>query len=577
MVLGASDPGRVRARRFRLPVYRRSDFTSDLVAACITAILLVPQAIAFALLAGLPPEAGLYASILPPLAYALLGTSRMLSVGPVSVAAIMVASALSAPEVEARGDDLSSALVLAMESGLILLAMAALKMGTLINFVSHPVLTGFTSGAAVLIIANQLPGLLGLESPPRLIGSAAMACLAGYAQGVNGVSAAIGLAAIGWLWWSNQPLSRWLVRRGLQPAGVAALTKSGPLLVVAVSTLAVSGLGLEASSEVLTVGAVPAGLPQPSLGFLSADTWALLLPPAVFISLIGYVESVAIAKVTARLRRQRIDANRELAALGAANMAAAFAGGMPVAGGFSRTMVNFSAGAQTQMAGVMTAGLVAVAACYFTPWFAHIPKATLAAIILVAILPLLRLKALLHTFRFDRADGAAQAATFAGVLGLGLEAGLGLGIVLTLLGHLWRTSKPHIAVVGRVPGTEHFRNIRRHQVETWPGLLLVRVDESLSFANAGFVEEFIGAALARRPEVQHVVLIATSINHVDATALEALESLALDLRRAGVTLHLSEVKGPVLDALKRSDLIERLAPGRVYFRTEEAVRELADL
>ena len=554
--------------------YTSRDFSSDLFAGLITAILLVPQGIAFALLAGLPPQAGLYASILPPTVYAVLGTSRTLSVGPVSVAAIMVASALSAPELQGHGDYVGNALVLALESGLILLAMALFKMGALVNFVSHPVLTGFTSGAAVLIILSQMRGLLGIARWPCTLSWQDTACLLTSARAVNPASLSLGLLSLGLLVLFGKPLNNLLNYLKFSKTAATAVSKAGPLAAVGLSALAVVLFSLERTADVATVGVVPAGMPHLDLAFLRLDTWRLLLPAALFIALIAYVESVAVAKVLANLRRQRIDANLELAALGAANLAAAVSGGLPVAGGFSRTMVNFTAGARTPMAAVITAGFLALAVSWLTACFAPIPKAALAAIILVAIAPLVKFKNILETWRYDRGDGIAEAATFLGVLILGIEPGLALGIVVTLLSYLWYTSKPHIAVVGRVRGTEHFRNVLRHEVETWPELLLIRVDENLNFANTAHIEDFISAELPRHPEAKHLVLIGASISHVDATALESLQKQSESLRAHGLTLHLAEIKGPVMDGIKRTDFLERLKPGQVFFRTEDAVEEL---
>lgn len=556
--------------------YGSDVFARDLIAGTITAILLVPQGIAYALLAGMPPQAGLYASILPPLIYALIGTSRVMAVGPVSVAAIMVASALSAPEIQGQGNYLSNALVLALESGLILLTMASLRMGTLVNFISHPVLTGFTGGAAILIIGSQVPALLGLPKFACANSPDFVRCAFRYLGESNLVSAALGFACLILLLLFNGPVPAWLIRIKLSPAWVTAITKTGPLLVVILATLTVSGFALDQDYRVLTVGKVPSGLPQIDFRFLGADTWVLLLPSALFISLVAYVESVAIAKYVANLRRQRIDPNRELIALGLANILASVSSSMPVAGGFSRTMVNFAAGAQTQIASIITAALLAFSVMFFTPWFALIPKTTLAAIILLAIAPLIKFKAMAHILLLDRNDGIAAFATLSGVLLLGIEAGLSLGIVLTLLGYLWRTSRPHIAVVGRVPYTEHFRNVLRHAVETWPHLLLIRVDENLTFANSAFVEDFITAELVRRPKVRHIVLIATAISYVDTTAREMLENLSASLRASGITLHLSEVKGPVMDELERGLLLQQIRPGRVFFRTSEAIEALAE-
>jgi SulP family sulfate permease len=555
-----------------LRTYDRHILKDDLFAGVLTAIILVPQGIAYSIVAGLPPESGLYASILPPVLYALLGTSHTLSVGPVSIAAIMIASALNAPEISALGHPAQSALILAAESGLIMILMALLRMGGLVNFISHPVLNGFTSGASILIIVSQLPHILGLKTPSCATDAA---CYLVYIRNASLPTLALSTAAMALLIFFGKPLTSLLKKTGLNPSWITALNKCGPLLTVILSTIAISHLPGLVQQKIAVVGSIPSGFPAMSLDFFIREKWQGLLPFSAFIALIAYVESVAIAKVTANLRGERIVPNNELIALGSANLAASVSGGMPVAGGFSRTMVNFSAGARTQMAMLIAAGILALSVMFFTPWFENIPKAALAAIILVAIIPLLRLKNIIDTWRYDQGDGLAQLATLSGVLILGIEEGIALGILLTIISYLRKTSHPHIAVVGRIRGTEHYRNIKRHPVETWHHLLLLRIDDNITFANVNFIEDFINDELGLKPGIKHIVLIFNSVSDVDATALEVLENLNRDLQASHITLHLSEAKGPVLDKLEKTEFFRHLTPGKVYFRTQDAVNELA--
>lgn len=554
-----------------LKTYTRQNLNDDLFAGIITAILLVPQGIAYAILAGLPPQLGLYASILPPIIYVLFGTSRTLSVGPVSIAAIMIANALATPEISVLGNPVQSALVLSAESGLVMLLMAILRTGGLVNFISHPVLTGFTSGAAILIIGSQLSQLFGLK---KSFCGFDLVCYGDYFQTFNSATLLIGLMTLGLLILFGKPLPALLKKMGLQPSSVTAISKCGPLLTVILAALAVRYFKLAEQQGVAVVGQIPSGFAGFSLDFLNVEKWQLLLPYSVFIALIAYVESIAIAKVTAHLRGEKIAPNQELIALGIANMAAAVSGGMPVAGGFSRTMVNFYAGARTQIAMLIAAGMLALVVIFFSSWFENIPKAALAAIILVAIMPLVRLDNIVHTWRYDRGDGIAEVITLLGVLVLGIEEGITLGIILTILSHLRKTSQPHIAVVGRIPDTEHYRNIERHAVQTWKHLLLLRIDESITFANINYIEEFIEAQLRRQPAIKHIILIFTSVSDIDTTALEVLENLNHTLQASHITLHLSETKGPVLDKLEKTDFLRKLTPGKVFFRTEDAVKEL---
>ncbi len=552
--------------------YTREDFHGDLTAGIVTAILLVPQGMAFALLAGLPAQIGLYVSILPPLIYALFGTSRTLAVGPVSVAAIMVAHALS--DLPAGTDPLMAAVGLALLSGAALLAMGVARMGVVANFLSHPVLSGFTTAAAILIIANQLSPLTGIEWPENPAWQTLPSQLAQATADAPGATVVIGLGAVGWLLFAGMPMARALQRAGVSQHRALIVTRAAPLLAVIAGVAVVSAGNLDTSASVAVVGRIPHGLPSITIGPVPMSLLIDLLPAAFLIGLVGYVESVSIAKLLAGRHRQRIDANQEMIALGAANVAAGLSGGMPVAGGFSRTMVNYAAGARTQLAAIITAALVGLVALFFTPALASVPKAVLAAIIIVAVSRLVDLKGAAAVWRYDRVDGAVLGLTVAGVLGLGIEPGLAIGIIASLTSFVLRAARPHVAVLGRIRGSEHFRNIKRHEVQTWPHVLFLRVDENLSFANASFLETCLMTELATRAEVRHIVLVMSSVNAIDSTALETLERAARSACEAGATVHLSDVKGPVMDRLKLTGLLEALAPGRVFLSAHLAAEEL---
>ncbi|MGJ8667902.1 MAG: SulP family inorganic anion transporter [Oceanococcus sp.] len=552
---------------------RRSDWIDDILAGGITAVLLIPQGMAYALLAGLPAQMGLYASIIPPLVYAFLGSSRVLAVGPVAVAALMVATALSG---YASGDPelyLTGALVLALEIGLILLLLGLAGMGSMVGFISHPVLSGFTSGAALLIILSQLEHLSGLT-----LASVGDAPIWGQLlQGdwhIEPLTIAIGISAVLVLLLANQPLRLLLRRMGVSERSAALVSRCMPLLVVVGGVVLVTQLGVSERAGLAVVGAIPAGLPLPGWGFLSAPGWLELFPSALLIALVGYVESISVAKALAARRRQRLDANQELIALGAANTAAAIFGGMPVAGGFSRSVVNFEAGARTQFAAIVSAALVAMVALFLSGWFAYLPKAVLAGIIVVAVAKLVDLPAAWRVWSYDKADGAALLVTLICVLGAGLEFGLLTGIALSLGLYLWRTSRPHMAVIGRVPGTEHYRNISRHSVETHGHTLLLRIDENLYFANVDAVDAYAMEHVAEARDAHYLVLVLSAVSYIDSSALEMLESLEQNLLAAGVELHLAEVKGPVMDRLNSSALMRALGKHRVHLTTFAAEQQL---
>lgn len=553
------------------PTYSRSEAQSDLVAAVIVTIMLVPQSLAYAMLAGLPPQVGLYASILPLLAYALFGTSRALAVGPVAVVSLMTAASVSQVAAPGTAEYLTAAITLAFLSGLVLVAMSVLRLGFLANFLSHPVISGFITASGILIAASQLKHILGIpvegDTLPHLLGG----LVANLGQ-TNLFTLVIGLSATAFLFWTRKRLKPLLVARGIAPRLADLLAKAGPVAAIVVSILLVVGFGL-AGRGVKIVGEIPAGLPPFALPSFDPALWQQLLLPAVLISLVGFVESVSVAQTLAAKRRQRIVPNQELTALGASNIASALSGGYPVTGGFARSVVNFDAGAETPLAGAFTAVGILAATLLLTPLFRYLPQAVLAATIIVAVLSLVDLATIRRTWVYSKADFAAMAATILTVLLVGVEAGITAGVSISLGLFLWRTSRPHMAVVGLVPGTEHFRNVDRHQVITDPTILSIRVDESLYFANARALEDAIYTSIADQPALKNVILMCPAVNAIDASALESLEAIAHRLASAGIGFHLSEVKGPVMDALERSDFLTHFG-GRVFLSQYEAVRAL---
>jgi SulP family sulfate permease len=552
--------------------YDRRTALQDGLAASIVTLMLIPQGLAYAMLAGLPAVHGLYASILPLLAYAVFGSSRTLAVGPVAVVALMTAATLGPLFPAGSAEYLGAALLLALLSGLLLSLMALLRLGFMANFLSHPVISGFISASGILIALGQLRHLLGIPASGDNLAQLLPSLWQTLPQS-NAATAAIGLLSLAWLWWSRSHMGALLQRLGLAPALAANLAKTAPVLALIGAILAVRLLDLEALG-VRVVGNIPAGLPHLTLPTLDGTLAMQLLPAALLISLVGFVESVSVGQTLAARRRQRIDPDNELLGLGAANLSAAFSGGFPVSGGFARSVVNQDAGAQTPLAGVFTAIGIALGVVLLMPLLHALPHAVLAASIMVAVLSLVDLRSLRRTWRYSRQDGAAQVATLLGVLLIDVEAGILIGVGLSLLLFLWRTSQPHMAVVGQVPGSEHFRNVERHAVIEAPTVLSLRVDESLYFPNARLLEERIAELIANRPQVRHLVLMCPGVNLIDASALDSLQAIAERLATAGVQLHLSEVKGPVMDRLKRSDFLQRFG-GQVFISQFQALRTLA--
>lgn len=551
-----------------LKYYRADKLSGDLTAGLIVTVMLIPQSLAYAMLAGLPPEIGLYASVLPLIAYALFGSSMTLAVGPVAVASLMTASALAPLAEPGSAQYIALAAQLSLLSGVMLLAFGMLRLGFLAYFLSHPVISGFISGSAILITVSQIKHLFGISSAsPDVLGTL-RDLITGLPQ-ANPATTVIGLGTLVFLVMARKWLALWLQKLGLSASLAGLLGRLAPMAAVIASIAIVSSLNLAQDAGVRIVGNVPQGLPALQLIMPTSEGMAALWLPALLISLVGFVESVSVAQSLALKRQQKIVPDRELLGLGAANVASALSGGYPVTGGFARSVVNFAAGANTPLAGVVSALLMAVVIAAFTDLFYNLPQAVLSATIIVAVTSLIDVSTLKETWHYDRADAFSLVATLLGVVLLGVEAGVILGVALSLAALVWRSSHPHIAVVGRVPGTEHFRNIERHKVDTLPNLLALRVDESLFFANAALVQSKIETLVARDPNIRFVLLLCPAVNQIDSTALEALTQLQSSLQAKDIKFMLAEVKGPVMDRLQGTTLGQRLE-GLIFLSAHDA-------
>lgn len=552
--------------------YGRQTFARDLLAALLVCILLVPQSLAYALLAGLPPQAGLYASILPLIAYTLFGSSRTMSVGPVAVLSLMTAAAIGKLAGSTDLPPVQIAMLLALLSGALLLGLGLLRAGFLANFLSHPVVAGFITASALIIVLGQFEQLLGIRGGGSTLPALLESSVRNFSS-MNLATASLGIGTLLLLLWARHGMKTLLTRAGLSANAAHLLTRIAPVLAVIATSLLAWQLELNAAGVAL-LGEVPAGLPTLRLPPFAPAVLQPLLLPALMIAIIGYVESVSVARTLAARRRQKIDADQELVALGAANLAAGFSAGMPVTGGFSRSVVNFDAGAETPAAGFLAAIGITLAALWLTDFLAWLPQATLAATIIVAVLPLIDFSMLRETWHYAFSDFAAVAITIVVTLLWGVETGVSCGVGASLLLHLYKTSKPHIAEVGEVEGTGHFRNVTRHKVVTHPALLQLRVDARIYFANATFIEDTILRSLAQRPGIRHVILLCSAVNEIDISALEVLADLNQRLRELGVGFHLSEVKGPVMDALQKTRFAEELN-GSIFLSQRLAVETLS--
>lgn len=558
-----------------LPAYDRQALTGDSLAGLMVAIMLVPQGMAYALLAGLPPEVGLYASILPLMIYGLLGSSRTLAVGPVAIVSLMVASTLGSMQVSGTSDYLAAAILLAFLSGALLMAMGMARLGFLVNFLSHPVISGFTSAAALVIGFSQLKHLLGLDIPRSHLITDTITHALTQLEKINLTTLAIAIGSFALLVIWKGPLPRWLRKARFPESLIQPFSKIGPLVTVVLTTVVVWSLRLDQTNGVKVVADIPAGLPTLTFPVFTFELVQQMLPAALLISLVGFLESVSVAKSLASKRRQKIDADQELIALGAANIGASVTGGYAVTGGFSRSLVNFTSGAVTPLSSIITAVLIGLTVLFLTPLLYFLPKATLAAIIVIAVASLIDPHTLKEAWVYNKADAISLIVTFFAVLALGIEIGIVIGAGLSIALYLWRTSRPHIAVVGRLGQSEHYRNVLRHKVHTQPHILAVRIDESLYFANSASLEDRLLAEVADQFEVKHLVLIMSAVNFIDASALDTLKTLKDRLFDAGVTLHLADVKGPVMDRLQRVDFDKALRPGSIFLSTHDALLELS--
>ena len=558
------------------PEYNGEAFRADLIAGIVVLFITVPQVIAYAFLAGLPAETGLYAAIMALLCYAAFGSCRTLAVGPTAILAIMSLESVSAFETPGTVEYTLLASKLAMVTGGVLVLLRIVNFGAVVSFLSHAVVTGFITAAAILIITNQIPSILGLSAPP---GTAVVAVLQHVASGVDSLNLAamsIAIGAMFLLWFCRHHLEALLQSTGIHARWIGSLVKSAPMYAVIISVAIVWSMGLIQSSGVSVVGVIPNQLPTWAQMDLSLEEIQQLLPSALLMSMVIFMESTSIGAAVASKRREKIEPNQELVGLGLANLGSAMVGGFPVAGSFARTIVNFSSGAVTPVASLVTCVLVVITLVWFAPWFYYLPKAVLSAIIVMSAIQLIDLHDIRKTFQFNRIDSVTFACTFLAVLVLGVETGILVGIAISFLLLIRSSSKPHIAVVGRVGNTETFRNVLRYEVETSPQVLALRVDESIYFVNTRYIEVFLFNKIADSPAIKHVILICSSANFIDTSGLEMLELLQDSLAEVGVTLHLAEVKGSVMDKLKETEFFANMK-GNVYFSTDIALKDLAEV
>ncbi|MCA9835300.1 MAG: solute carrier family 26 protein [Trueperaceae bacterium] len=536
--------------------YDRQNLGSDLMAGLIVAVMLVPQAMAYAMLAGLPPVIGLYASTLPLIVYALFGSSRQLAVGPVAIVSLLTLSGVSTLAEPGSASFIAYAALLALMVGLMQFVLGMIKAGFITNFLSHAVISGFTSAAALIIGISQLKHLLGirLESGENVF--SVLLATARQLGETNPITLIIGIISIAILVFFKRIKSRF-------PA---------PLLVVILSSLAVYLFKLN-EQGVGIVGTVPSGFPAFNLPSFSFAGIEALLPIALTISFVSFMESFAVARSIASKEKYKVEANKELVGLGLANVAGSLFSAYPVTGGFSRSAVNYQAGAKTPLASIVTAILVTLTLLFFTPLFYYLPKAVLAAIIMVAVYGLIDVEEPRHLFSIKPIDGWTLILTFAATLILGIDTGILVGAAFSLLVFIWRSAYPHTAELGYLEGEKVFRNLRRYpEAKRYSNALIARIDASLYFANMAFLETRLTNALADRENLKYIILDFSAVNDMDAVALETLENRMDELAKLGIETHLVNVKGPVRDLLLRARWFEKYGDKIRHLSLEHALK-----
>lgn len=561
--------GAIEAQFGWMAGYKVGVFTDDLMAAVVVTILLVPQCLAYALLAGLPPQLGIYASIFPLVAYALLGSSNYLNVGPTAVISLMTAACIATLPAETR---IISAGALALLTGGMLIIAGLLKAGFVMNFVSRPVVSAYITGAALLIILSQTKHILGVPETSRTAFDM-LYNLVSQIPNVKPLAVLTGGLAVLLFVLVRRLLPYLLVKSGLRAKWAKLISRMAPILIIAVFVLVSAWLDLGGKGGLAIVGDIPAGLPPFSIPNVGLPAFENLLVPALVIAIVAFVDSTSTAQELASRRRERVDTNKELLGVGAANAVAGMTGGYPLNGSMSRSAVNFTAGGKTPFVGLMVAAFMALTALFLTPVLYSLPLSVLAALIIVACLNLLDFGSIWRTWTYSRADGMTALATFLAVLILGVQWGVLVGVVLAMVLHIRMSLTPHMPLVGRFRGTEHYRDADKFNVETIETVKILRIDDSLYYANARYLEDRVATIVSEYPEMTDLILMCTGVSHIDASALSSLVEINRRLRALKIRLHLSSMQSVVRERLYRSDFLEKLS-GNVYLSQHEAMIDL---
>jgi SulP family sulfate permease len=557
-----------------LTKYEKSDFSGDFIAGLVVAIMLIPQAMAYSNLAALPPQLGLYSSIVTLILFSFFTTSRFLSIGPVAIVSILIAAGIGQITQPGTAEYISLAVTLAFLVGIIQFIMGFFQIGFIVNFISHPVISGFISASAVTIFVSQLKGILGLTIPYSENVFSTFVEILPRLSAINLTTLAIGLFSVFFLLVFPNLMDLLARSLRLSPLFQEILKKSSPLLLVFLCTFLAWFWQLNEKQQVSVVGQIPSGFPGFFWPHLSLTKIQSLLPIALAIAFVGFMESYSVATTLGSRRGQKVDPNQELLASGLANVGATFVGGYAVTGSFSRSMVNFSSGASSQISSLITAVFMVAALFFLMSFFYFLPIATLAAIILVAVKDLFDAHGFKQIWHYSRADGYSWLVTFFSILIFNIQIGILIGAIAAITLYLWRTSQPHVVVVGRVGDTEHFRSVSRYDVKTYPTILAIRIDENLYFANTKYLEDYLFYTVMETGQIKHLVIIMTGVNFIDVSALDTLEKLVIEMKVIGIKVYLAEIKGRLMDKIGDTDFLKEVGEDKIFLTAHEAMSNL---
>ncbi|MFL2596992.1 MAG: sulfate permease [Flavobacteriaceae bacterium TMED147] len=540
-----------------LPDYKSEYLKDDFIAGVTVAVLLIPQGMAYALIAGLPPIYGLYAALTPQIIYAFLGTSRQLAVGPVAMDSLLVAAGLGALSIVDSNQYIQMAILLALTIGAIQFLLGLLKMGFIVNFLSKPVISGFTSAAAIIICLNQLRHILGISISQSNKIHVFTSALMQSETPINLHSLIIGIVSIILL----------ILIKGWS-------SKIPSALVIVVIGICWVTFTHQIQPSVAIVGNIPDGLPNFSFPPLKWEIIKELIPISLTIALVAFMEAISIAKsIQEKHKTYEINPNQELLALGASNMIGSFFQSYPTTGGFSRTAVNNQAGAKTGVAALISALIVAIILTFFTDWFYYLPKSVLGAIIIVAVIKLIDYKYAIRLYKIRKDEFLVLLITFIATLFIGITEGILFGIIFSFILLVYRTSKPHYAFLGRIGSTNYFKNIKRFpdEVVLRDDLIILRFDAQLFFGNIHFFKKLVFDSLNKNPrKVKGFIINARSMNYIDSTAIEQLIDIIEKIQEKGIRVMLVGATGPTRDSVIKSKLINVVKKGNLFITSGDA-------